>query len=184
MSSIGKQPIVLPQGVQVAVKGKEVTIKGAKGELKRSVHPDMAVEVKDGQIVVTRPSESKSHKALHGLTRSLLANMVQGVTKGYERNLEIMGVGYRAQKAGDKFTLQVGFSHTIEIAPPTGISMELEGQTKIKLKSIDKEALGQFAANLRAIYPPDGYKGKGIKYADERLRLKPRKAGKATATKK
>jgi large subunit ribosomal protein L6 len=185
MSRIGKQPIAVPEGVQVEIKGNEVTVKGPKGELKRSVHPDMTVAIKDKNIIVSRPSDRKDHKALHGLTRTLLSNMVHGVTKGYERNLEIMGVGYRAQKAGDKITLQVGFSHPVEITPPPGITLALDGQTKIKVSGIDKEALGQFAADLRAIYPPDSYKGKGIKYADEKLRLKPGKAGKATtATKK
>ncbi|MEW6143228.1 MAG: 50S ribosomal protein L6 [Chloroflexota bacterium] len=184
MSRIGKQPIAVPQGVQVTINGSEVTVKGPKGELKRTVHPDMTVALKDNNIIVTRPGDSKNHKALHGLTRTLLSNMVQGVTKGYEKSLEIMGVGYRAQKAGDKITLQIGFSHPVEVVPPPGMTMALDGQTKIKISGIDKEALGQFAANLRAIYPPDSYRGKGIKYADERPRLKPGKAGKATATKK
>jgi len=184
MSRIGKQPIIVPREVQVTIKGNEVTVKGPKGELKRTIHPDMAVTLKDNNIAVTRPDDSQNHKALHGLTRTLLSNMVQGVTKGYEKNLEIMGIGYRAQKAGDKITLQVGFSHPVEIAAPPGMTLTLDGQTKIKISGIDKEALGQFSANLRAIYPPDGYKGKGIKYANERLRLKPGKAGKATATKK
>ena len=184
MSRIGKQPIAIPQEVQVAINGCEVTVKGPKGELKRNVHPDITVALQDNNIIVTRPDDSKNHKALHGLTRTLLSNMVQGVTKGYEKSLEIMGVGYRAQKAGDKITFQIGFSHPVEVVPPPGMTMALEGQTKIKISGIDKEALGQFAANLRAIYPPDSYRGKGIKYADERLRLKPGKAGKATATKK
>jgi len=184
MSRIGKQPIIVPKEVQVTINGHEVTVKGPKGELKRSVNPDITVALKDNSIVVTRPSDSQDHKALHGLTRTLLSNMVHGVTKGYERNLEIMGIGYRAQKAGDKITLQVGFSHPVEITPPPGIAMVLDGQTKIKISGIDKEALGQFAADLRNIYPPDGYKGKGIKYANEKFRLKPGKAGKATATKK
>lgn len=184
MSRIGKQPIVIPQGVQVTVNGSEVTVKGPKGELKRTVHPDITVALKENSLIVSRPSDNKDHKALHGLTRTLIFNMVQGVTKGYEKSLEIMGVGYRAQKTGDKITIQVGFSHPVEIVPPPGITLTLDGQTKIKISGIDKEAVGQFAADVRAIYPPDSYRGKGIKYADEKLRLKPGKAGKATATKK
>lgn len=183
MSRIGKQPIIVPREVQVTIENNEVTVKGPKGVLKRTVHPDIAVALKDNSIVVTRPDDSQNHKALHGLTRTLLSNMVQGVTKGYEKNLEIMGVGYRAQKSGDKITFQVGFSHPVEISPPPGMTLTLDGQTKVKISGIDKEALGQFAANLRAIYPPDRYKGKGIKYANERLKLKPGKAGKSMAKK-
>jgi len=184
MSRIGLQPVEVPQGVQVSITGSQVAVKGPKGELSRSLHPAMKIDFKDGRITVTRPDDSKQNKALHGLTRSLISNMVTGVTKGFERNLEIMGVGFRAQKVGEKVTVQVGFSHPVEIVAPPGMSLALEGTTKIKVTGIDKEALGQFAANVRSIYPPDGYKGKGIKYAEERLHLKPGKAGKATTAKK
>jgi len=184
MSRIGLLAIPVPQGVQVNVKENDVTIKGPKGELKRSIHKDMVVTLKNNAIVVNRPTESNVHKSLHGLTRTLIANMVQGVTVGFEKNLEILGVGYRAQKAGEKLVIQVGFSHPVEFAAPKGITLGLDGQTKLKVSGIDKELVGQTAANLRAIYPPDGYKGKGIKYAGERLRLKPGKAGKAATAKK
>jgi len=185
MSRVGLLPIKVPQGVQVNIKGVEVNVKGPKGDLHRSIHPDMKVVYKDGVITVTRPSDSKPHKALHGLTRTLLANMVEGVTNGYQKNLEILGVGFRAQKAGENLVMQVGFSHPVEFAAPKGITLGLEGTTKLRVSGVDKELVGQTAADLRGVYPPDGYKGKGIKYADERLRLKPGKAGKATtATKK
>jgi large subunit ribosomal protein L6 len=183
MSRVGLNPIPLPKGVVVTIKDHEIKVKGPKGELSRTIHPDITAAVKDGVLLISRASDEDTAKALHGLYRSLIANMVQGVTTGFQRDLEIMGVGYRAQKAGDKLVLQIGFSHPVEFVPPAGITAALEGTTKIKLSGIDKEQLGQVAANLRGIYPPDKYKGKGIKYADERLRLKPGKAGKAAAKK-
>mgnify|MGYP001577835362 FL=1 len=184
MSRIGKKPIPLPQGVSADINGNEVLVKGAKGELKRTLHPDMVIAKKDGQLVVTRPSDSKLHKSLHGLTRTLVANMVEGVSKGFEKSLDISGVGYRAQKTGDKITLQVGFTHPKVFAPPSGISLAVEGTNKIKVQGIDKELVGLVAAHIREIHPPDAYKGKGIKYSEERIRLKAGKAGKATAKKK
>ena len=184
MSRIGRKPIPLPQGVSVDIKGSEVQVKGAKGELKRTLHPDMILARQDGQLVVTRPSESKLHKSLHGLTRTLVANMVEGVSKGFEKSLDISGVGYRAQKSGDKITLLVGFTGPKEFTPPPGISLVVEGTNKIKVQGIDKELVGLVAAHIREIRPPDAYKGKGIKYSNARIRLKPGKAGKATAKKK
>lgn len=183
MSRIGRKPIPLPQGVSVDISGKEILVKGAKGELRRIIHPEVSVAKQDGQLIVTRPDDSKLHKSLHGLTRTLIANMVDGVSKGFEKDLELSGVGYRAQKAGEKLVLQVGFSHSVEFVPPPGISLVVGGTNKIKVQGIDKELVGQIAASIREIRPPDAYKGKGIKYAGERVRLKPGKAGKATAKK-
>ncbi len=179
MSRIGKQPIVLPSGVEVKLENNRVTIKGMKGELSRTFHPDMSISVKDGLLIVTRPSDNRVHRALHGLTRSLLANMVEGVTKGFNKVLEINGVGYRAQKVGDKLVLMVGYSHPVEFQPPPGISITVEGSNRIKVSGIDKELVGNVAAQIRAIRPADPYKGKGIKYVDEKLRLKPGKTGRA-----
>lgn len=183
MSRIGLLPIPVPQDVEVKIKGSEVTIKGTKGELSRHFHPDMSVALKDRSLVVMRPSDNRIHRALHGLTRSLLANMVEGVSKGFEKNLEISGVGYRAHKVGEKLLLQVGYSHPVEFSPPPGISVTVEGTNRIRVVGIDKQAVGEVAAKIRAIRPTDRYKGKGIKYVDEKLRLKPGKAGK-TAVKK
>lgn len=179
MSRVGKLPISLSQGVEVKLKNNQVTIKGVKGELSRTFHPDISIAVKDGFLVVTRPSDNRVHRALHGLTRSLLANMVEGVTKGFEKVLEISGVGYRAQKAGDKLLLLVGHSHPVEFQPPPGISITVEGSNRIKISGIDKEVVGEVTAQIRAIRQADSYKGKGIKYIEEKLRLKPGKAGKA-----
>jgi large subunit ribosomal protein L6 len=176
-------PIPIPKGVQVTIKDGQIRVKGPKGELARALHTDISASVKDGVLHVSRASDADQAKALHGLYRSLIANMVQGVNTGFQRDLEIMGVGFRVQKTGDKLVMQIGFSHPVEFVPPPGITAAVDGTTKIKLSGIDKEQLGQVAANLRGIHPPDKYKGKGIKYADERLRLKPGKAGKATAKK-
>lgn len=178
MSRVGRLPIPLPPGVEVNIRDNEVTVKGPRGEINRSFHPDMSISLTDGALVVSRPSDEKRHRALHGLTRSLLANMVEGVTKGFERSLDIVGVGYRAQKVGDKLVLQVGYSHPVEILPPSGVSFGVEGTTRIKVSGIDKEVVGEAAAKIRAAHPPDSYKGKGIKYSEERLRLKAGKAGK------
>ena len=179
MSRIGLMPIPVPQGVKVNVKGNEVTVEGGKGKLVRLFHPDMSITLKDGSLIVARPSDNRNHRALHGLTRSLLANMVEGVTKGFEKVLELSGVGYRAQKAGNKLSLQIGFSHPVEFTPPAGVEIAVEGNNRIKISGTDKELVGETAAQIRALRPVDSYKGKGVKYAGEKLRLKPGKAGKA-----
>ena len=179
MSRIGKLPVEVPAGVEVTIgEGNLVTVKGPKGTLTRKMAEDMNIAVEAGQIVVTRPSDLKRHKALHGLTRTLLNNMVIGVTKGYEKVLEINGVGYRAAKSGKKLTLTLGYSHPVEMMDPEGIETVLEGQNKITVKGIDKEKVGQFAAEIRTKRPPEPYKGKGIKYADETIRRKVGKTGK------
>ncbi|HIT73739.1 50S ribosomal protein L6 [Tyzzerella sp. An114] len=179
MSRIGKLPVEIPAGVEVTVgEGNLVTVKGPKGTLTRKMADDMNIAVEAGQIVVTRPSDLKRHKSLHGLTRTLLNNMVIGVTKGYEKVLEINGVGYRAAKSGKKLTLTLGYSHPVEMMDPEGIETVLEGQNKITVKGIDKEKVGQFAAEIRTKRPPEPYKGKGIKYADETIRRKVGKTGK------
>jgi len=181
MSRIGLLPIVIPQNVEVQIKGSEVTVKGSRGELCRCFHPDISITLKDGNLIVMRPSNNRIHRALHGLTRNLLANMVKGVSEGFEKVLEINGVGYRAQKSGDKLLLQVGYSHPVEFFPPPVVSVTIEGVNRIHVEGIDKEAVGQVAAKIRAIRFADSYKGKGIKYAEERLRLKPGKLGKVAA---
>jgi len=178
MSRIGLLPIAIPRGTEVRVNGSEVVAKGSKGELSRRFHPAVSIALKDGYLVVTRPSDSKVHRALHGLTRSLLANMVTGVSEGFKRILEINGVGYRAQKTGDKLLLQVGYANPVEFSPPPGISITVEGTNRIHVAGIDKELVGETAAKIRAVRPADSYKGKGIKYDDEKLRLKPGKSGK------
>lgn len=179
MSRIGLMPIPVPPEVKVNIKGNEVTVESKKGKLSRSFHPDMSITLKDGVLVVARPTDNRIHRSLHGLTRSLLANMVNGVTTGFEKVLELSGVGYRAQVAGDKLSLQVGFNRPIEFISPQGIEIVVEGNNRVKVIGIDRELVGQTAARIKAIRPPDGYKGKGIKYAGEKLRLKPGKAGKA-----
>jgi large subunit ribosomal protein L6 len=180
MSRIGLLPVTVPQGVKVNIKGSEVFVEGSKGKLSRSFHPDMSITLKDGKLAVARPTNNRNHRALHGLTRSLLANMVEGVTKGFERIVELSGVGYRAQKVGNKLSLQIGFSHPVDFSPPEGIEIVVEGTNRIRISGIDKELVGETAAQIRAVRPVDSYKGKGVKYAGERLRLKPGKAGKAT----
>jgi large subunit ribosomal protein L6 len=179
MSRIGRAPIAVPLGVSVNIKGNEVAVTGPKGELRRHFSPDIAITLDNGTLNVTRPSDNRQHRSMHGLTRSLLANMVRGVTEGFEKNLEIVGVGYRAEKSGEGLTLRIGFSHQIDITPPPGITLSVEGNNKIKVSGIDKEAVGQMAAEIRAIRPPDSYKGKGVRYAGEIVRLKAGKAGKA-----
>ena len=179
MSRIGKLPIAVPAGVEFKLEsGNLCTVKGPMGTLTRKLADDMNIAVEDGQIIVTRPSDLKRHRALHGLTRTLLSNMVEGVTKGYEKVLEINGVGYRAAKTGKKLMLTLGYSHPVELEDPEGIETILEGQNKITVKGIDKEKVGQFAAEIRAKRPPEPYKGKGIKYADEYIRRKVGKTGK------
>ena len=179
MSRIGLMPVPVPQGVKVNIKGNEVTVEGSKGKLVRLFHPDISIVLKDGNLLVSRPSDNRNHRALHGLTRSLLANMVEGVTKGFEKVLELSGVGYRAQKAGNKISLQIGFSHPVEYTPQEGIEIMVDGTNRLRIIGVDKELVGETAAQIRAIRPVDSYKGKGVKYAGERMRLKPGKAGKA-----
>jgi len=182
VSRIGQMPVVIPAGVKIKIQGREITVEGSKGKLTREFHPDIKVAQEDGKLAVTRSSDNRLQRSLHGLSRSLLNNMVEGVTKGFEKNLELSGVGYRAQKAGNKLILQIGYSHPVEFDPPKGIDITIDGTTKIRISGIDKELVGETAAEIRRIRIPDAYKGKGVKYAGERLRLKPGKAGK-TATK-
>lgn len=183
MSRVGKKPIVVPAGVKVNIDNGEVTVKGPKGELSQRFHPDIAIEQQADSLLVTRPSDSKEHRSLHGLTRALLANMVEGVSQGFERYLEIVGVGYRAEAAGDKLVIRVGYSHPVTVTPLPGVTLTAEGANRIKVSGISKEAVGEMAAEIRAIRPPDVYKGKGIRYAGEVVRLKPGKAGKAIGKK-
>ena len=178
MSRIGRLPIPVPSGVDVTIDGRQVTVKGPKGTLSRALHPDMTISREDGTLVVTRPTEQKTHKQLHGLTRTLVNNMVVGVTDGYRKGLEITGVGYRAAKVGEKLQLNLGYSHPIEIAPPTGISFEVENPTRLAVVGIDKELVGQIAARVRSTRKPEPYKGKGVRYAGEKVRRKAGKAGK------
>jgi large subunit ribosomal protein L6 len=181
MSRIGRKPIAIPAGVEVKLVDNHVTVKGPKGQLERDMHKDITIVVENGEIIVTRPSDDKTHRALHGLTRALVANMVQGVTKGYEKSLDLVGVGYRAAKQGTKLVLTVGYSHPVEIEPEKGLDIEVPAPNKIIVKGIDTEKVGQLAADIRAVRMPDPYKGKGIRYTDEVIRLK---AGKAGAKKK
>jgi large subunit ribosomal protein L6 len=178
MSRIGRQPIALAQGVTVNLEGNNVTVKGPKGTLSRELPAEIAVEQRDGQIVVSRPDDEPRHRALHGLTRSLVNNMVVGVSEGYTRVLEIQGVGYRVAKTGNYLTLSLGFSHAVEVYPPEGITFDVEGQNRIRIQGIDKELVGQLAANIRSIRKPEPYKGKGIRYLGENVRRKAGKAGK------
>ncbi len=178
MSRIGRLPIPVPAGVAVTIDGRAITVTGPKGTLSRDLHPDMRVSQEDSTIVVTRPSEAKHHKQLHGLTRTLVANMVTGVTTGYRKPLEITGVGYRAIKVGEKLQLNLGYSHPIEIVPPSGISFDVENPTHLAVVGIDKELVGQVAATVRATRKPEPYKGKGVHYLGEVIRRKAGKAGK------
>jgi len=184
MSRVGRTPIIVPEGVNVDIKDTGVTVTGPKGTLSRQFNPDISINQEGNVLTVSRPSDNKQHRSLHGLTRSLLANMVEGVSKGFERNLEIVGVGYRAEKTGDNLVIRIGYSHPVEVSPlPGGISLAVEGTNRIKVMGINKEVVGEMAAKIRAIRPPDSYKGKGIRYAGEKVRLKPGKAGKAIGKK-
>jgi large subunit ribosomal protein L6 len=167
MSRIGKQPIPVPAGVEISIEPELVMVKGPKGELRERVSRDMDVKQEDGQIVVTRPTDRGEHRALHGLTRSLIANMVEGVTNGYEKRLEIQGVGYRAQLQGNKLVLALGYSHPVEMQAPPGIEFEVPQPTRIVVRGISKQLVGEVAANIRKMRPPEPYKGKGIRYAGE-----------------
>jgi large subunit ribosomal protein L6 len=178
MSRIGKMPIEIPKGVDIKIENSNlITVKGQKGTLTKQFHQDMIIKVEDGKIVVQRPSEEKVFKSLHGLTRTLIFNMVEGVTKGFEKGLEINGVGYRAQKQGSKLVLTLGYSHPVEMEEPAGITVEVPAPNKIIVKGIDKQAVGEFAAKIRANRKPEVYKGKGIKYENEVIRRKEGKAG-------
>ena len=178
MSRIGRKPIEIPQGVEVEVAGNVVRVKGPKGELSQAVHPEMQVAVADGRITVVRPSDEKRHRSLHGLTRTLVANMVDGVTKGFSKNLEIEGVGYRATKSGHKLVLAVGYSHPVEIEPGEGIEFDVPAPTRITVKGLDKQRVGEVAAEVRAVREPEPYQGKGIRYEKEKIRRKAGKTGK------
>ena len=180
MSRIGKMPIHLPNDVQVHIEGSQVTVKGPKGELSRSIRPEISVEQADGQLVFSRPSDQPRHRAMHGLTRTLVDNMVKGVSEGFSKTLEMQGVGYRAQMQGTDLVLAIGFSHPVQIPPPPGIEFEVDGTTRIVIKGISKEQVGQTAADVRKVRPPEPYKGKGIRYLGEYVRRKAGKAGKAT----
>ena len=179
MSRIGLMPIPVPSGVKVKIEKNHITVEGSKGKLSRLIHADISVKLEGENLIVTRPSDVSAHRALHGLTRTLVANMVEGVTKGFEKVLELSGVGYRAQKADAGISLQIGYCHPVNFAPPPGINIAVEGTNKVLVSGIDKELVGQTAARIRALRTVDAYKGKGIKYAGERVRLKPGKAGKA-----
>ena len=184
MSRIGRMPITVPEGVNVDIKDNDVTVTGPKGTLNRKLNQDMSITRDGDTLLVQRPSDNKQHRSMHGLTRSLLANMVEGVSKGFERELEIVGVGYRAEKNGDNLTIRIGYSHLVDVSPiAEGISLAVEGANRIKVAGISKELVGEMAAKIRAIRPPDSYKGKGIRYAKEYVRLKPGKAGKAIGKK-
>ncbi|MCL6548103.1 MAG: 50S ribosomal protein L6 [Alicyclobacillus sp.] len=178
MSRIGRKPIPVPAGVEVKCEGNVVTVKGPKGSLTRRIHPDMKLVTGPDQIVVERPSDTKFHRSLHGTTRSVIANMVQGVTEGYSKSLELVGVGYRATKTGNKVTLSLGFSHPVELPQTEGIEVEVPAANRLIIRGIDKEKVGEYAAKVRDIRKPEPYKGKGIKYENEVIRRKVGKTGK------
>lgn len=191
MSRIGNTPIPVPNGVEVQIEKGAITVKGPKGTLTRQIHPEMIVKLEEGSILVERPSDERTHRSLHGLTRTIIANMVEGVTNGYEKVMQIYGTGYRAELVGNKLTMQIGYSHPVEIEPKPGIEFEVgqdvvqyEGREtripRIMIRGIDKQAVGQQAAEVRAVRKPEPYKGKGIRYLNEVVRHKAGKAGKAT----
>lgn len=179
MSRIGRMPVPVPSGVEVTLEGNRVRVKGPKGELARELHPEMRITRQDGELIVHRPSDQPRHRALHGLTRALVNNMVVGVSDGYRKELEIQGVGYRAELQGATLVLSVGFSHAVIVEPPEGIEFEVDRSGRLlAVQGIDKELVGQVAARIRAVRPPEPYKGKGIRYLGERVRSKAGKAGK------
>ena len=180
MSRIGKKPITVPAGVEVKINGNEVTVKGPKGELKNTFNADMAIAMEGNEITVTRPTDNKEHRALHGLTRTLIANMVEGVANGYSKTLEVNGVGYRVQKQGKNLVMNLGFSHQVIVEEVPGITIEVPSPNQIVISGADKQQVGQFAAEVREKRPPEPYKGKGIKYADEHIRRKEGKAAKGS----
>ncbi len=177
MSRIGRKPISLPPGVEIKIDDNVITVKGPKGVLSQQIPEDISITIEENQILVKRPSDIKKHRALHGLTRALVANMVEGVTNGFEKKLELVGVGYRAQMQGSKLVISIGFSHPVEVEPPEGITFEVPAATRISIKGIDKQLVGNTAAHIRAIREPEPYKGKGIKYENEVIRRKAGKAG-------
>ncbi|GGH40071.1 50S ribosomal protein L6 [Paenibacillus segetis] len=178
MSRIGRKPITVPSGVSITLDNAVITVKGPKGSLTRELHKDIKVTVEENLITVERPSDNKLHRSLHGTTRSVVNNMVSGVTEGFSRTLELVGVGYRASKSGDKLVLNVGYSHPVEITPEPGIEFEVPTNTKIIVNGINKERVGEYAAKIRSVRAPEPYKGKGIKYEGERIIRKEGKAGK------
>lgn len=180
MSRIGRKPIEIPAGVTVTVNGSDVTVKGAKGELKQTFNADMSIAVEGNEVIVTRPDDNQQHRSLHGLTRTLIANMIEGVSKGYSKELEVNGVGYRAQKQGNNLVMNLGFSHQVIIPEIDGITIEVPSPNKLVISGCDKQKVGQFAADVRKKRPPEPYKGKGIKYADEHIRRKEGKAAKGS----
>jgi large subunit ribosomal protein L6 len=183
MSRVGLKPIPVPLGVKIDIDGNKVTVEGSKGKLTRDFHPDITIALEEENVLVKRPSDERNHRALHGLTRSLLANMVEGVTNGFEKTLELSGIGCRAQKIDNGVSLQVGFCHSVEFMAPSGVDILVDGVNRVRVIGIDKEVVGETAAKIRAIRPPDSYKGRGIRYAGERLRLKPGKSGKTALRK-
>jgi len=176
MSRVGKIPIPIPEGVEVTIMDQHVSASGPMGSLSQFVHPEITCTLGAGVLTVTRPSDSRPHKALHGLTRALLANLIKGVNEGYRKSLELVGVGYRAQQQGDGLVLQLGFSHPVEITPPSGVTLTVEGNNRIHVDGIDKQQVGELAAQLRKARPPNTYTGKGVRYLGESIRLRPGKA--------
>lgn len=184
MSRVGRKPIPIPSGVAVEINGSDVQVKGPRGQLQATFHPDMRVVQEDGTLSIERPDDVRFHRALHGLTRSLLANMVAGVTTGFRKNMELVGVGYRVQKQGDRLILNLGYSHPVEITPPAGVTFAVETPIRFSVQGNDKQLVGQVAADVRAWRSPEPYKGKGIKYAGEVILRKAGKSGKAGAKKR
>ncbi|HXA43524.1 MAG TPA: 50S ribosomal protein L6 [Candidatus Solibacter sp.] len=182
MSRIGKLPIPVPDGVDIDFKGTHMTVKGGRGQLELDVHPEMLIKVEEGLITVSRPTEQTRHRALHGLTRSLIANMVEGVSKGFTKDLELVGVGYRASKQGNDLQLNVGYSHPVKYATPEGITIEVPEPVKISVSGYDKELVGRVASQIRKVRPPEPYKGKGIMYKGEKIKRKAGKSGKAATS--
>ncbi len=177
MSRVGLKPVTIPKGVDVAVDGRRVRVKGPRGELVRDFHPEMRIRSEDGHILVERPNDAPSVRALHGLTRALIANMVEGVTSGYRKALELVGVGYRAEKRGKNLVITVGYSHPVQFPEPEGVTLSTPAPTQIVVEGIDKQKVGQTAAEIRSVRPPEPYKGKGIRYQGEQVRRKAGKTG-------
>lgn len=178
MSRIGRQPIAVPQNVEIQLAGSHITVKGPKGELARDLHPRMQVDLEGNTLTVTRPDDERESRSLHGLTRTLVANMVTGVSTGFEKALDLQGVGYRAAKSGRKLVLTVGYSHPVEMEPPQGVEVDVPAPVNVIVKGANKEAVGEFAAKVRSVRPPEPYKGKGIRYRGEHVRRKVGKTGK------
>ncbi len=184
MSRIGRMPITVPPGVSAVIKNGEASVTGPKGELCLQLNPNILITEEGNILKVSRPGDSKEHRSQHGLTRTLLANMVEGVANGFGKTMEIVGVGYRAEKSGDNLTIRIGYSHPVTVSPLPGVSLDVEGANRIKVTGTNKEIVGEMAARIRAIRPPDAYKGKGIRYAGEVVRLKAGKAGKGIGKRK